>query len=95
MKRKFVLKNKRRFTAFIVVVVALVFVSAFASTAYGYKETKNKTILVKTGDTLWDIAKNNCNNGDIRAYIYEIKLLNNLDTSNIYQGSTLILPVKQ
>lgn len=94
MKRKYVLKNKKRFFGFIASVLVLVFIAAFAANVYGYKETQYKIITVKKGDTLWDIASKNCEEGDIRVYIHKIKEINSLPTSDIYYGTKLMLPVK-
>ena len=45
---------------------------------------------VRRGDTLWEIAKENkASNTDTREYIYEIKQLNNLQTSSICEGQTI------
>lgn len=92
MKRKYVLKNKRRFAGFIASILVLLLITIFASTVYGYKETPTKSTLVQKGDTLWSIAETNCTEGDIRLYIHKIKELNHLSNSDIYQGTTLILP---
>ena len=48
-----------------------------------------KTYTVKTGDTLWDIAKNLLGNG---ARYKEIVSLNNLHSSIIYPGHVLKIP---
>ena len=92
MRRKYVLKNKKRFIVFLVTLLVLSLLSIFATTVYGYKETANKTVVVKSGDTLWSIAQTYCTEGDIRLYIHRIRELNHLPNSDIYQGATLILP---
>jgi LysM repeat protein len=48
--------------------------------------------VVSKGDTLWSIASEL--NGNIRENIYEIKKINNLKTSYIYEGQELQLPIK-
>ena len=94
MKRHYVLKNKRRFFTFLVLIISLLSTPFFANTAYGYKEPTFKTITVKSGDTLWDIAKSYYKDGDVREYIYEIKKVNKLASSNINVGDRLVLPFK-
>lgn len=51
-----------------------------------------RAITVGQGDTLWDIAERyGPEGGDVRAYIYEIKQLNDLDGA-LAAGSRLKLP---
>lgn len=58
-----------------------------------------KEKLIISGDTLWDIAleEKDTNtyfaNKDIRAIMYEIKELNNLNNSNITSGEKLLIPM--
>ena len=92
MKKSYVLKNKRRFTTFIITVLLLILAVFYTNTVYGYEEPTYKVITVKQGDTLWDIAIKYNNNDNIRKYIYEIKKLNNLSNVEIYEGSLLKLP---
>ena len=50
-----------------------------------------ETIVVKSGDTLWGIAKEHCpDNVYILEYIEEIKTLNNID-GNIYAGDKILV----
>ena len=53
-----------------------------------------KSVDVKAGETLWDIAnENNDNYGDIDAYIAEVQKINNLgNSSDITAGMTIIVP---
>jgi len=93
MKRKYRLKNKRRFFTLIAIIIVSLILGISATTiAYGDKETSFKEVTVRSGDTLWSIAEKYNKNEDIRKYIYEIKKINNLKTSDIYAGDTLILP---
>lgn len=92
MKRKYRLKNKVRFFSFLAMIIISLILAVSATIAYGDREPSLKAVTVKRGDTLWNIAEKYNKNGDIRKYIYEIKKLNNLNTSNIYAGDTIILP---
>jgi LysM repeat protein len=53
---------------------------------------------VSNGDTLWEIAKleKNTNeyykNKDIREIVFDIKKVNNLQTSDIYEHQKLLIP---
>ncbi|GAW91476.1 LysM peptidoglycan-binding domain-containing protein [Calderihabitans maritimus] len=53
-----------------------------------------KEVVVRKGDTLWNVAKRHLQPGeDIRAFIYEIKQINSLETSMVYPGQVLRIPV--
>ncbi|MCR4434362.1 MAG: LysM peptidoglycan-binding domain-containing protein [Clostridiales bacterium] len=93
MKKRYVLKNKRRFTLFAAVILTLVFALVFAPASYGDKTVSYQKIQVKKGDTLWGIAEKYNQRGDIREYIYQLKKINNLKDSSINQGSLLVIPI--
>jgi len=66
VRKKYVLKNKKRFFLFIFVLTVLT-ASIFAMpSAYGYNGKECVTVIVKEGDTLWNIASSHYENGDIR-----------------------------
>lgn len=92
MRKKYVLKNKRRFFSFIAAVFLFILSFITATSAHGFKEREYRTIIVKKGDTLWDIASEYSKGYDIRKYIYEIKKANNLPDSSIYMGQELKIP---
>lgn len=93
-KRKFFLKNKRRFSGFIVMFILLTVFMGMVVSAGASPPISNEyeTIKVTKGDTLWEIALNHCPKKDIREYIYDIKKLNNLNDGYIYTGQIIILP---
>lgn len=78
--------------ALICLVSIISIISIFSTNSYSYKEPTYVTMHVKSGDTLWDIAKERCGNKDIRKYIYDIKKINNMTNSNIYAGKEIKLP---
>lgn len=92
MKKKYVLKNKKRFSTFVISILIFISVMAFANSAYGYQKARFKEISVKPGDTLWSIASKYSDNSDIRKYIFDIKRINNMKSSNIYTGAVLLIP---
>jgi hypothetical protein len=93
MRKRYILKNKRRFCAVILSFSFIIAIIFFASSAYGYEGEKYDIINIERGDTLWGIAGRYCKNGDIRKYIYEIKKANSLTESTIFEGDELKIPL--
>lgn len=93
MKRRLVLKNKKRFALFLALIVFSFFTFIFANSTYGYKYTPYKTVVVRAGDTLWDIARIHGSNKEVRRFIYEVKKINKLKDNTIYVGTLLKLPI--
>ena len=93
MNRKYALRNKKLFTAFISLLTILIISTGIIVNA-GTTQTQNiyKTIRIVNGDTLWEIASEHAQNSDPRAYIYEIKKLNQLEGDIIFEGQELYLP---
>jgi LysM repeat protein len=85
-----------------IIIVALTLMAAGAAVA-GKILDKNSiqtdpvtihTHVVKTGETLWDIAKKYSKpNIDPRPVVYNIKIINNLKSSIIEPGQVLSVPV--
>lgn len=92
MKKKLRLRNKKRFTSFLFLLLVTGMLAGSVIAAAGNEKTEYRTVTVIPGDTLWDIAKANAGNKDIRKYVYDIKKINQLDNATIYVGQTLYLP---
>lgn len=92
-KKKYVLKNKKRFFSIIFIILAVMFIAVFSDISYGYNEPAYKTLIVKPGDTLWNIAKQHKNDCEIREFVYEIKKLNGLKNSCLIQGEEIKIPI--
>lgn len=95
MKKTFVLKNKKRFSGFIMVLIIIITSILLVNTVYGYKTPSYRTLIVREGDTLWDIANKNNSKNDIRKVVYEIEKVNNLNSSEIVAGQELKVPVEE
>ena len=93
MRRRYRLKNKRRFAAFIIFIVMVTVFTGMIANAGATSNGKQdyKTVKVKSGDTLWEIASANNDDKDIREYIYNMKKLNNLESDIIHAGQVLLL----
>jgi len=87
-----VLKNKKKFLTCVTILLACCITLIFVSYAYGSKDISYSQIVVHTGDTLWSIASSSGQSNDIRKVIYDIKQLNHMDTSEIFEGQVLKLP---
>lgn len=94
MKKRYVLKNKARFMLSLAFIFVILFTIVYSTSVLGYKQQEYKRIVVREGSTLWSIASEHYNGGDIRKYIYELKKINNLTNSTIYQGDELLIPVE-
>ena len=52
-----------------------------------------KRYVVEPGDTLWDIAATHApDNTDVRQYVYQLTMLNGMESSHIDVGQILLLP---
>lgn len=90
--KRYVLKRKSRFFTFLALMLLTIIIFTYATTVYAYKERSYKTVFIKQGDTLWNIALKHKKQGDIRRYIYELKKINNLKGGEIYAGDVLLVP---
>lgn len=97
---KYRVKDKRKFERFII--LSIIFVSIFTflmisiftnSYVEGKSDYQNK-IIVAQGDTLWTIAEGLDLDRDIREVVYDIQVMNKIDTSTIHPGTVLNIPSK-
>ncbi len=95
-------KSYNRFTRrFIPVVIIAIMITLFVSiTSVGAAEKKEKqtyinymSVQIMPGDSLWSIANTYCDKSDmdVKAYIKELKELNNLSGDTIHSGNYLIV----
>ncbi len=73
-------------------VVALVLLLGSSVMAAG-PEPETVDYQVRSGDTLWMIAEDISPDADVRGLIAEIRNLNDLESSLIIPGQTLVVPV--
>lgn len=95
MKKRYKLKNRRRFMITMAVFLSVIIsVFLFATTkTKGYSEIKYKEVVISNGDTLWDIVVENYgSNSDIRKKVAVIRKANNMTDSEIFAGQTILLP---
>ncbi len=92
--------NLKKFMKLIIVMVVLMITILLFihSTSLSYKHTQYREIYVCSGDTLWEIAKNEQQNNDyykgkdIREVIFHIKKINNLSGSDLSINQKLLIP---
>lgn len=82
-----------------VIILATIFVlfNAIGNFTFGSKNIETKTIMVESHDTLWSIASDICKAStedlNVQNIIIEIKNINNLNSSDIFVGQELNIPV--
>ena len=94
-RKRTVIVNKRRFTAFLAVLLILS-CCGFSSVkrSLARNATEVISVFVTPGDTLWSIAaSNNPGNKDIRKVVNGIKKYNKLTTNTIHAGDELYIPM--
>lgn len=96
-RRKIRIASKKRFTIFISILLMLAF-PAIMFAIDKPPSTKNQDFIkvyIEPGDTLWGIAKTNLPpRMDIREFVHDIKVVNQLDSALIKVGETLLVPTQ-
>ncbi len=96
-RRKTVIKNRRRFFAFLIISAlllnALIFGIMLPKITKADPPHDPVIVSVARGDTLWSIAQAHYGEkSDIRKYVYLIKKQNALTSAQLSVGQKLILP---
>ena len=90
------LRLTRRGRVVVFVVALLVAFSALWLLSGGSSATDRaeatEVIVVATGDTLWDIASEHAESGDVRSMMSHLKDLNDLDSGSLQAGQQLRVP---
>ena len=92
-------KNNRKFLITMLIVIFIIMVITILTNAsFSKVEYSTKVIYVASGDTLWTIASDEQDNNsyyvgkNIRDIIIDIKTLNNLESSFLYEGQQIEIP---
>ena len=80
------------FSLLVILAVGFVLASGAVGTQEGGTPEPTQTVMVGTGDTLWDIAADAAGDGDVRAMVDRIKSLNALDSGMVTAGQRLRVP---
>ena len=81
------------FSLLAVMVLGFVLASGAVGTKEGGTPEPTETVMVGTGDTLWDIAADAAEGGDVREMVDRIKSLNALDSGMVTAGQRLRVPI--
>ena len=74
--------------AFVLGILAMI--ATFSKVVFGSERVVTEDYTVSAGQTLWDIAEENKQDGqDVREYVYNLRKLNNIDDCIIYEGQVL------
>ena len=82
----------------LIMITLIILANTFLFPIIGNGEIPTKSIIVASNDTLWAVASNvikdaNDDTLNINKVMHEIKELNNMDSSTIYVGQVLEIPV--
>ena len=97
--RRTVIKSKGRFATFVIFMAVMLaglmtFALNMTSSVDAIEDSNFKTIEVKYGDTLWDIASlNKSEDTDIRQAVYAICEENNITASDLKPGMEILIPI--
>lgn len=92
-RRRLVLTKQAKVLLFILSATA-VYMMITAFTPQQNKEIIPTPVVVRTGDTLWEIARdNNPEQKNVRSWIDEIMEYNDMSDSTVYPGEKIILPL--
>lgn len=85
------IRNKTKFIRSMAIVIFLLLALFNISVAKSNKEEAEIIdYTISRGETLWSIAEENkAEKEDIRQYIYDIKKLNNMTDSAVYEGQII------
>jgi flagellar biosynthesis protein FlhB len=87
-------KMKQMFQNILIILFVFVIISMFLNISLGKNQLTTKTLVVDSGTTLWNIANKICVANpelNVQNVIIQIKKINNLDSSMIYEGQKLLI----
>lgn len=77
-----------------VIFLALALTLVVKNSATGALQTEYKQVVVKRGDTIWKIAKENkSNQSDMEEAIHKIRKVNKLKSPELHPGQMLNVPI--
>ncbi len=95
LKRRTGISLRAKLFGMFLVVLAAVLIGLHVSAGIvsnSMPEPSYKTVVVRQGDTLWDLARRTKPGTDPRKTVYEIRKLNQLESVNLQPGQILMIP---
>lgn len=97
MRKRYRIVSTPRFITFLVLcVLFIIYITSSVTGSYdaeGLTEETYACVFVESGDTLWDIASQYCDDDtDVRDMVRIIRDVNSLTGSNIRSGQVLLVP---
>jgi hypothetical protein len=97
-KKKYRIKSRVRFFAFVLIVMLLTVTAANTvlglNNAEGQSKDQYTMVEVVYGDTIWDIAQEHLSDDmDLRYAVHIIMTINNISAEELQPGQTLKIPV--
>lgn len=93
------IKNRKKFTKSMIIIFTIIITLVLGiNYTYSNVEIEYREDFICIGDTLWNIAKKEVKtnkyykNKDIRQVVYEIKKINNLESSEVMEGQKILIP---
>lgn len=92
-------KNNKRIKTMrnniIILFIAIFMLHLLFTNIFANKDLDTKEYVVMRGETLWSIAEGlySEENSDIQKIVYDIKDVNNMTESIVYEGQTISIPV--
>lgn len=82
--------NKRKIRCLAVFIFLIIALFNISIARTDKEEAQTQDYIISNGETLWSIAQKYKNpEEDTRQYVYEIKKLNNMTNSTIYEGQII------
>lgn len=86
-------KNRKRIGLFLVIAAMMTAFILTTGSAFSAGESADTIqIVVRQGDTLWDIAREHTGGRDLRRVVWEMRKMNELDDVFIQPGQVLLVP---
>ena len=97
MKIRYRITNRFRFTLFVVLSIIIFTCVANLLLGFGTADSSTvqdyKTVIIGSGDTLWNIAQNYYPDQDTNKAVYMLCKLNDITASDLQPGMTIRIPV--
>lgn len=77
-----------------IIAISMILLIIFFNTTFAKQNITKKEIIIKNGQTIWNIANEICNENNnlkVQNVVLDIKKINNLESSVIYENQKLLV----